>query len=743
MNAKRVFIVLVLAAAAAGALQAKTIVWVSDAHATDATKPGVPDDQGWVDFLVSLGFTVEYPKGSAAGTGYYQTLDAAKIAQLEAADLVIMSRDVSSGAYSTDDTERGQWGGITTPLILMSQYLARSGNGRWFNTTGITARQAYYLLRAVDPDEPLFENVLLDENNDAVWHDANVWPGHSSFINTADAGNGRVLAVRPDNGNILIAEWDAGAPYYSSTPNVMVGGRRMFFSGGTQEVDSTQGRWGAYNLTPAGEQIFVNALKRYLGDFYYNAVPQVNAGADQTAAMVGGSATAQLSAAVKDDGNPYGVVLYNWKQVSGPMLASFSDRKIANPVVEMTERGMYEFSVQVWDYDPNNVMHEPGKTASDTVRVRVKDAAVDDVFLGHWAFEEGSGKSTADSAGANDAGTLSSADGVSDPNWVAGWVGDHALEFYGQSYVSIANATASDPNLHTLQYEITTAAWVKVAEWTNEWATIIGHDVGTWRMGRRGVSDGVTLHLNGVQTTLTGTANINDGYWHHIAGTYDGQRVVLYVDGQVDAEMEVSGLIALKPEITHAAIGNRLDNAPLRGWNGLIDDVRLYSYAISADDVADLVRLGQNVIPRVDAGENLSLSLTYEDTLLIDAVGIDLNGDVLNYKWEYVGPAAVEFVTGDDVEKPTVRFSQQGVYTFRVTVDDGKAGLGGDIYDEVVVTVTSPSCADVIAQGLVLASDLNRDCRVDLQDLAMIAADWIRCYDPQDVSCENPFRWAD
>lgn len=127
--------------------------------------------------------------------------------------------------------------------------------------------------------------------------------------------------------------------------------------------------------------------------------------------------------------------------------------------------------------------------------------------------------------------------------------------------------------------------------------------------------------------------------------------------------------------------------------------------------------------------------------MVIDAVGTDLNGDTLNYAWTVVGPALVEFIPNANVEKPTVRFSQQGVYTFHVTVNDGMAGLDGGIFEEMVVAATSPSCADVIGLGMVLATDLNTDCHVDLQDLAIMAADWVRCYDPRQTGCENPFKW--
>ena len=100
---------------------------------------------------------------------------------------------------------------------------------------------------------------------------------------------------------------------------------------------------GAYNLTPAGEQIFVNALERYLGPITYNSIPQVNAGKDQSVKLVGGTATAQLSATALDDGDPYGTLLYDWTQVSGPAAVTIVDHETANASVQFTGEGRMSF----------------------------------------------------------------------------------------------------------------------------------------------------------------------------------------------------------------------------------------------------------------------------------------------------------------------------------------------------------------------------------------------------------------
>ena len=48
----------------------------------------------------------------------------------------------------------------------------------------------------------------------------------------------------------------------------------------------------------------------------------------------------------------------------------------------------------------------------------------------------------------------------------------------------------------------------------------------------------------------------------------------------------------------------------------------------------------------------------------------------------------------------------------------------GTFEDTVVITTTTPSCADATAGGPVLKTDLNKDCYVNIQDLAMMVENW-------------------
>lgn len=66
---------------------------------------------------------------------------------------------------------------------------------------------------------------------------------------------------------------------------------------------------------------------------------------------------------------------------------------------------------------------------------------------------------------------------------------------------------------------------------------------------------------------------------------------------------------------------------------------------------------------------------------------------------------------------------------------------GGDSYvqiAEIEFLDNAVDCESVRRDNLLLSSDLNEDCRIDLSDFVLLAANWLRCNDPADPECENP-----
>jgi len=92
--------------------------------------------------------------------------------------------------------------------------------------------------------------------------------------------------------------------------------------------------------------------------------------------------------------------------------------------------------------------------------------------------------------------------------------------------------------------------------------------------------------IDGVTTNVVGTTAMQAGQWYHLAGVYDGTSMRLYVNGVEEASAAKSGEIA-----TDSTVETWVGDAPPtggRGWDGRIDDVRIYNVALSAAEVESL-----------------------------------------------------------------------------------------------------------------------------------------------------------
>lgn len=183
MYKKLMYVVLTLAFCLFSSVDAATIVWVSD---NKTPTDGVPADQDWVDLLEAQGYTVNLDFRNQEG----RSLDAAEIETLNAADLIIISRDTNSGDYTGTIAA---WNSIETPIIMQVAHIARSNRWLWINTDAFNDSLPLSM-EAVDVGHPVFDGVSLDSNNEVpVINEA------SSFPSITDAGNGTLLAKRADN----------------------------------------------------------------------------------------------------------------------------------------------------------------------------------------------------------------------------------------------------------------------------------------------------------------------------------------------------------------------------------------------------------------------------------------------------------------------------------------------------------------------------------------------------------------
>lgn len=160
-----------------------------------------------------------------------------------------------------------------------------------------------------------------------------------------------------------------------------------------------------------------------------------------------------------------------------------------------------------------------------------------------------------------------------------------ALNFNGTSdYVNIPHNSALDPSTN-----FTVEAWIKADAWAvSSWQnTIVSKDQWTavsegWvlRCGANGtLSFNLALNNNGNWYEITSSAIMSVNKWYHVAGTYDGATLRLYINGKQVATMNQVGTIT--PSGASVKIGNIAMTGQNRFFDGQIDEVRIWNATLT------------------------------------------------------------------------------------------------------------------------------------------------------------------
>jgi len=138
---------------------------------------------------------------------------------------------------------------------------------------------------------------------------------------------------------------------------------------------------------------------------------------------------------------------------------------------------------------------------------------------------------------------------------------------------------------------ITLSVWIKASTLPDEMAPIISKGPQTWRISLDGDTGRLTFYCNNIRPTehLVGDIKVDDNRWHHVAATYNGSRMYLYVDGSQDVAASSSGDWEKHPEDNVWIGGDVRDDD--EGWGefaGLVDDVAIFKRELSTDEITRL-----------------------------------------------------------------------------------------------------------------------------------------------------------
>ena len=203
--------------------------------------------------------------------------------------------------------------------------------------------------------------------------------------------------------------------------------------------------------------------------------------------------------------------------------------------------------------------------------------------VAQWRFDEGSGQIAFDESENNNDGYLGGTSAVetSDPTWVAGQY-NTALSFDGDNdYVNAGSGASICPDIVSVE------AWVKynaggfspLVLWGN------GNQPGIYLKYTAGWTEPIII-LNTGNYRYFQEGNLWDGNWHHVVfvitgnGQNDISNSKMYLDGKAQGVVETSANNAPTAKVGVWIGGNSYSHT-----NGLIDDVRIYNYARSAEEI--------------------------------------------------------------------------------------------------------------------------------------------------------------
>lgn len=172
---------------------------------------------------------------------------------------------------------------------------------------------------------------------------------------------------------------------------------------------------------------------------------------------------------------------------------------------------------------------------------------------------------------------------------------NHAYDFNGtNSYLRAAGSSSLEPA------KVTVACWVCLRETIdvpgvdNFVCKRVGNRLNSFNLEVGAKPDSswyqcAMWQLNGGQgddTVIHAPNPMSMNAWHHVAGTYDGSVMMLYVDGLEVASTPYTTPIGYDP-VGELVMGGIYDGT-LQLVDGRLDEIRIYSTALSAGEIAVL-----------------------------------------------------------------------------------------------------------------------------------------------------------
>ena len=218
-----------------------------------------------------------------------------------------------------------------------------------------------------------------------------------------------------------------------------------------------------------------------------------------------------------------------------------------------------------------------------------------------YLFEESPGLTVIDSKNSNN-GTI-----INEELRVEGVLGN-GLALNGTGYINLGQCFGEN-----VENEVSLSAWIKPNTLTGNYQGIIVHggpNIDSYALYIRPESKSIDFITNGTTNPLFTIDNVSelwDGNWHHLVVTYNGSEKVIYLDNIAIIKIHATGKIESGWKYNLLIGAGRDEISPTLFYDGLIDEVRIYNYALTYSEIGDLYHPVNKVIKKIHTTEYNSI----------------------------------------------------------------------------------------------------------------------------------------
>ena len=314
-----------------------------------------------------------------------------------------------------------------------------------------------------------------------------------------------------------------------------------------------------------------------------NAVGTVTSNAATLTVNVPPSITAQPASQIVTAGQTATFVVtvagtaplsYQW-QKNGTAIGGANSASYTTPATTTADNGA-QFTVAI----SNSAGSVTSSAASLSVNALLPTAA--------YAFNEGSGNTTADASGNGNTGTLSG------PSWTTAGHYGNALSFNGANgYVEAANSNSFNPGTAATfsAWMMVLAANADVSSVVNKWSQSIddeylfglnssNHLTFAWQTTGGNVWGQPSYNM------VSGNTQVPLSTWTYITVVRNGPAISFYINGNLDTSFSAAAdANPFRSGINTVRIGGQNLGAVSRVFNGTIDEVRIYNQALTQTQI--------------------------------------------------------------------------------------------------------------------------------------------------------------